>query len=207
MCITLKYWKQQNNRGLKMTITAKVLNECGYNEAMLGLSLSYYREGDDLMEWWTPEKLAKAETRARALALKGGGHNKFLASIFVWAVIRAPRGWWQEYDTYKVATTANSSSTMHTLSKQPLTKAKFAEETDQSQIDLMNKLIAENADIATLKMNLPEGFLQTRQVCINYMTLQNIIKQRKGHRLKFWNQIINQIVEQVQHPDLIVESV
>lgn len=189
-----------------MTITATVLNECGYNEALLGLSLSYYREGDDLMEWWTPEKFAKAEKRARALAFKGGGHNKFLASIFVWAVIRAPRGWWQEYDTYKVATTANSSSTMHTLSKQPLTRANFAEETDQSQIDLINKLIAENADITTLKMNLPEGFLQTRQVCINYMTLQNIIRQRKGHRLKFWNQVINQIVEQVQHPDLIVEN-
>lgn len=189
-----------------MTITAKVLNECGYNEAMLGMSLSYYREGDDLMEWWTPEKFAKAEKRARALAFKGGGHNKFLASIFVWAIIRAPRGWWQEYDTYKVTTTANSSSTMHTLSKQPLTMDNFAEETEQSQIDLMNKLIAENADIVTLKMNLPEGFLQTRQVCINYMTLQNIIRQRKGHRLKFWNQVIQQIISQVQHPDLIIEQ-
>lgn len=189
-----------------MTITAKVLNECGYNEAMLGMSLSYYREGDDLMQWWTPEKFAKAEKRARALAFKGGGHNKFLASIFVWAVIRAPRGWWQEYDTYKVATTANSSSTMHTLSKQPLTRDNFTEETEQSSIDTLNKLIAENADINKLKSNLPEGFLQTRQVCINYMTIQNIIRQRKNHRFRFWREVIPQIVSQVQHPDLIIES-
>jgi hypothetical protein len=189
-----------------MTITAKVMNEAGYNEALLGLSLSYYREGDDLMEWWDAEKFARAEKRARALAFKGGGHNKFLASIFVWVAVRAPRGWWIEYDTYKVATTANSASTMHTLSKQPVTKANFSAETNQSQIDLINRLIAEKADVVTLKMNLSEGYLQTRQICINYMTLQNIINQRKGHRLKFWDDFIGQIVSQVQHPDLIIRG-
>ena len=93
----------------------KILNECGYEESLLGLSLSFYDHVIPLEEFWTEEKKEKAKKRAAALAFRGGGHNKFLASIFVWLYVQAPRCWWSEYDTYKVATTANSSSTMHTL--------------------------------------------------------------------------------------------
>lgn len=182
-----------------------LLEEHGYESALKGLALSYYREGYDFGAWWTVERRIKAEKQLAALAFKGGGHNKALASVFVWAMVTAPRAWYSEYDTYKVATTANSSSSMHTLSKEPVTAANFEEGTSKLLIDNLNQLILDKADITTLKMNLPEGYLQTRQICVNYLSLQNIIRQRRGHRLKMWDVFIDSILEQVEHPELLVQ--
>ena len=179
------------------------LDEKGYEPALMGLALSYFREGQDFNEWFTWNRRKKAIKQLENLAFKGGGHNKAIASIFTWWLVTAPRGWWVEYDTYKVATTANSASTMHTLSKELVTKEHFASGTSQVIIDNLNGLITSGADVTTLKMNLPESYLQTREICINYMTLQNIIKQRTGHRLKMWDMFINRILAQVDHPKLL----
>jgi len=181
----------------------KILKEAGYEEALLGLSLSYYREGQDIPTWWSGEKKVKAAKQALVLAFKGGGHNKFLESINIWLLVTAPRAFYQELDTYRVGVTKNSASSMHTLLKEPVTTANFAEGTEQILIDNLNKLIADKADITTVKMNLPEGYLQTRQVCLNYMCLQNIVRQREGHRLKQWGEFIEQIMSQIEHPEFI----
>lgn len=54
-----------------------------------------------------------------ALCLKlikaGPEHRKFLRMIHVQMDITAPLYWWKEFDTYKVATTSNSCSTMHKI--------------------------------------------------------------------------------------------
>lgn len=42
-------------------------------------------------------------------------HRKYLRQIMVSMDITAPRYWWQEFDTYKVGTVANSASTMHKI--------------------------------------------------------------------------------------------
>jgi hypothetical protein len=91
----------------------KLLSEHGYNEAILGLSLSYNTTTKKAME--TAELLAKLD----------GGHNKFLESICVWLDITAPRYWWQQFDTYRIGVTKQSESTMHTLLRQPLTDDSF----------------------------------------------------------------------------------
>ena len=181
----------------------KVLTEHGYKEALLGLSLSYYREGLNIDTWWTEDKQIKAAKLAQSLAFKGLGHSKYLASIQVWLLVTAPRAWWIEMDTYKVGMTTNSASSMHTLMKEPVTADNFAVGTSIVLIDNLNKLIEDKADITTVKMNLPEGYLQTRQVCLNYMALQNIIKQRSGHRLKYWDMFCTEIMKQVDHPELL----
>lgn len=118
-----------------------LLNEAGYDEALLGLSLSFYDHAETLDVWWNEEKKLKAAKRLKTLAFKGGGHSKALASIFVWLYIQAPRCFWSEYDTYKVATTANSSSTMHTLSKREVTIADFEEGTIDLSVDSLNTCI------------------------------------------------------------------
>ena len=192
----------------------KILNECGYEESLLGLSLSFYDHVIPLEEFWTEEKKEKAKKRAAALAFRGGGHNKFLASIFVWLYVQAPRCWWSEYDTYKVATTANSSSTMHTLDKRMVNKNDFDSLTEEYQIEGFNRSLLEyktedspfHKDITFLKMNLPEGWLQERQLCVNYMTLQNIIKQREDHRLKHWKVFVAEVMKQCAHPELLKEK-
>lgn len=191
-----------------------VINEEGYNEALMGLSLSFYDHKQDITAWWDEGKFDRAAYRAKSLAFKGGGHNKFLASIFVWVYVQAPRCWWSEYDTYKVATTANSSSTMHTLDKRETTIDDYAIGTSLQSIEAFNKCLIDYKnpesiyfkDITRLKVNLPEGWLQERQLCINYMTLQNIINQRNKHRLKFWDVFIKEILEQVHHPELLQQE-
>lgn len=60
-------------------------------------------------------KLAKKLIRA------GSEHRKFMRQIFVSVDITAPLYWWKEFDTYKVGTVANSTSTMHKLATTPIT--------------------------------------------------------------------------------------
>ena len=192
----------------------QILNETGTEEALLGLSLSFYDHNEPLDYWWTSEKQIKAAKRAVALAHKGGGHNKFLASINIYLYIQAPRCWWSEWDTYKVGVTANSSSTMHTLDKRFTGPNDYEEGTSISSINSFNECLKEYRDplsiyykdVTRLKLNLPEGWLQERQICMNYMSLQNVIRQRTGHRLKFWKVFIDSVLEQVEHPEFLINA-
>ena len=65
-----------------------------------------------------------------ALALKlikaGSEHRKFLRMIHVQMDITAPLYWWKEFDTYKVATTSNSCSTMHKIADKEFTLEDFS---------------------------------------------------------------------------------
>ena len=58
---------------------------------------------------------------AQKLILAGSEHAKFMRQIFISVDITAPIYWWKEMDTYKVGTTANSTSTMHKLISKPIT--------------------------------------------------------------------------------------
>lgn len=58
---------------------------------------------------------------AQTLIKAGAVHRKFMRQIFVSVDITAPLYFWKEFDTYKVGTTANSTSTMHTIQKKPIT--------------------------------------------------------------------------------------
>ncbi len=58
---------------------------------------------------------------AQFLIKAGSEHRKFMRQIFVSVDITAPLYWWKEFDTYKVGTVANSTSTMHKLASTPIT--------------------------------------------------------------------------------------
>jgi len=192
----------------------KVLNEAGYSHALLGMSLSFYDHITQLDEWWAEDKKKRASHRAESLAFKGGGHNKYLESIQVWMYVQAPRAWWSEMDTYRVGISKNSSSTMHTLDKRQVVDSDFEEGTSLQSIDGFNSCLTqykdENSiyykDITRLKMNLPESWLQERLINCNYMVLQNIIRQRRGHRLKQWDVFIDSLLEQIEHPELLIKK-
>lgn len=78
---------------------------------------------------------AKDLELAQKLVLAGGDDDaKFMRMIHVQADVNAPLYWWKEYDTYKVATVANSESTMHTIHK------KAFEETDFSREEFLTNL-------------------------------------------------------------------
>ncbi len=167
-----------------------VLDEYGYELALLGLSLSYKQD---------PKRMPEV---ARRLALKGGGHNKFLESIMLWLDITAPRYWWQQFDTYRVGVTKQSESTMHTMTKRPLTQEDFEHPIPAETLAYLNQLITEK-NWKQVKWLLPESFLQRRIVCLSYMALQRMIRQRATHKLEEWRAFIDQVLEQVAYPDFL----
>lgn len=181
----------------------KVIEEHGYEAALRGMAYSYKDRAIEPEAWWSGQK-EKAEKRAKLLAKKGGGHNKFLESITVWVDIEACRAFWSEFDTYRVGMTKNSESSMHTLQKREPTAADFEEGTSPFMIEAFCAAWPTlKSDVTALKMALPEGFLQRRMVCTNYKVLQNIIWQRTGHRLLWWSVFIDEIMAQVAHPEFL----
>ena len=176
----------------------QILREAGYEEAMLGLSLS-----------WASNKDRSAEI-ATKLAYKHGGHNKFLESMVVWIDIVAPRYWWSEMDTYRVGVTKQSESTMHTITKRHLNQSDFERPVE---LDRINNLIDEyhridsdkKSFLVWIKNTLPEGFLQRRIVCTNYKALQNIYHQRKSHRLPEWSVFCDSLLG-LEHSEFIFGS-
>jgi len=72
----------------------------------------------------------------------------------------------------------------------------------QAIIDEVNKSIADG-DLSTVKKNLPEGFMQTRIVCVNYKALRTMIMQRRAHRLPERHAFIAEVREQVDYPQLL----
>lgn len=181
-----------------------LLREAGHEEALLGLSLSYYDHSILLSEFWTEEKYERAKKRAIALAHKGAGHNKFIESIQVWLFVQSSRDFWSEFDTYRAGMSKQSSSTCHTLNKRLTTPLDFDDLTTQKAIDNLNEVITEDKkDINRIKKNLPEGWLQERVVCTNYKTLQNIVRQREKHRLTEWQEFVDALLEVVEYPEYI----
>ena len=145
----------------------------------------------------------------------GTSDRKFLRQIMVSVDITAPLYWWKEFDTYKVGTTANSTSTMHKLASTPITKecfemGDFDEDLMIYEKDPYNPDVYMSEfwdmfinDLETLRQKynetkdqrywkelvrlLPEGWLQTRTVTMNYENLKNMYAQRKHHRLVEWH--------------------
>ena len=149
----------------------KILEEAGHENALRGMAYSYKDRALDPDAWWQ-RQVEKANKRAPLLAPRDGGHNKFLESIQVWIDTEACRAWWSEMDTYRVGTTKQSESTMHTLAKRAPTEDDFEEDTPMVMIlafqDVWNYLKENGMDIAVLKNSLPEGFLQRRIINTNY---------------------------------------
>jgi hypothetical protein len=129
--------------------------------------------------------------------------------------IEAPRGFWQEYDTYRVGITKQSDSTMHTIQKGITTMGDYEPDTDYLIISRFNDILAQvtdgftkknrlkGNDLQKIKWSLPEGFLQSRVVCVNYKTLRNQIVQRYNHNLIQWQQYIKELYRQLEHPELL----
>lgn len=123
----------------------------------------------------------------------------------VWLNIRAPRYWWQEFDTYRVGVTKQSGSTIHSISRRILTTDDFVPETLNDAINLINRLIEDKAPLRQIKANLPEGFLQRRLVCINYKALAHMYGQRKDHKLEEWHKFFDIVLSRLDYPTYITD--
>ena len=83
---------------------------------------SYAKSDSEFLNYGTMFKLGPNDLELAQRMIKAGTPNdKFLRQIFVSVDITAPLFLWKELDTYKVGTTANSTSTMHKLASTPIT--------------------------------------------------------------------------------------
>lgn len=81
---------------------------------------------------------------ARRLIHAGSDERKFLRQIFVSVDVTAPLYWWKEYDTYKVGTVANSTSTMHKIHAKEFILDDFSHERLHSRaMRILNETIDE----------------------------------------------------------------
>lgn len=166
-----------------------LLNCSGYEEALYGIGLSYGVTSPMTFTQFKsrPAVISKLHQRALELAPKGGGHNKFLEHIQLWYLVQGTRKWWSQMDTYRVGMSKQSESTMHTITKRLITLNDCSPYTTQAAVDNLNVQITNKEPIEKIKDNIPEGFLQKREMVFSLKTLINIYLQRYTHRLYEWD--------------------
>lgn len=170
---------------------------------------------------------------AQTLIKAGNEHRKFMRQIFVSVDITAPLYWWKEFDTYKVGTVANSTSTMHKLATTPITLDCF--ETDDYDRNLsladnpkgddgLDNISTFEEDIIYVLENirqkyletkdkrywkelvrwLPESWLQKRTITMNYENVRNMYFQRKYHKLTEWSESFIKWVESLPYTEELI---
>ena len=131
----------------------------------------------------------------------GSDHRKFLRQVLVSMDITAPMYWWKEYDTYKVATVANSTSTMHRITSAPFDLSQFSvDKMDDDTLGTMKMIIDKLEELRQKFLStkdkqywydiiqlLPSSYDQMRTCTMNYETLINIYHARKNHKLDEWH--------------------
>lgn len=138
---------------------------------------------------------------ATRLAHAGSDHRKFMRMIFISIDCEAPIYWWKEYDTYKVSTVANSTSTMHKIHSKPFTIDDFSHDhMTSSTFALMENIVEELEKIRLRYIEtkskddwydmiqlLPSSYNQMRTLTFNYETAFNIYHARRNHKLAEWH--------------------
>ena len=155
---------------------------------------------------------------ARRLRRAGSDHRKFLRQIFVSVDVTAPMYWWKEYDTYKVATVANSTSTMHKITSKPFSIDDFSHDHMTPATQAFMQTVVDELETIRLRyleskekkdwydiiQLLPSSYNQMRTCTFNYETLINIYFARKDHKLAEWHTFCDWILSLPYAAELIV---
>lgn len=202
----------------------KTLKESGFDEAMYGMRapLKSYAKSD------TEDGQAGGNDTSLGmrLAKSGATHRKWMRQVMIWAEIEAPRYWWSEFDTYKVGTSANSESTMHTLQRDVVSDEMFDFDFANAPAEAVDAMRAVQCALTSLQLKykdstdadekcyykrvmkqlLPESFLQKRYVCMSYETVAHMYATRKGHKLTEWRETFCDWVKTLEHSDFIIAA-
>lgn len=207
----------------------KTLDVQGFDSALYGMRmpLKSYSKADS--KWQRTEDgadeefvIGSSDYRLMKSLWEGGTeHRKWMRQVIVWAEIEMPRYFFQEWDTYKIGTSANSESTMHRLTKDGVKKEDLDFPFDDSiasayvsalLIGLNNWIDLYNNEpdpdekerlFLIIKGLLPESYMQKRTVCLNYEVLANMYRQRKSHRLPQWNKYFVEWVKTLPYSEFI----
>ncbi len=214
------------------------LNSWAKSDSQYGLCPTGDLTGDEAVLWQDWELCEYAQIGpndmdlARRLINGGTEHRKFLRQIFVSVDITAPLYWYKEFDTYKVATAANSTSTMHKIASAPITLDCFeigdyepdlvyhVSDLGECAVGELVELILEHLELLRQKYLetkdkrywkelirwLPEGWNQTRTWTANYEVLRSMYHQREHHKLCEWSEDFCKWVESLPYAkELIID--
>ena len=146
---------------------------------------------------------------AKRLCQAGNDHRKFIRQIFISVDITAPIYWWKEYDTYKVGTVANSTSTMHKIHSKSFELADFSTDhmTDEA-LDTMKVMVESLEEIRLKYMEtkdkalwysliqlLPESYHQMRTCTMSYENAIAMYNARHNHKLEEWHTFCDWVCE------------
>ena len=154
---------------------------------------------------------------ASKLAAAGSDHRKFLRQIIVSMDITAPLYWWKEFDTYKVGTVANSTSTMHKIQAKEFSREDFScDRLTPDALAVLDSMIEylegervkfvetkEKSHWHNMIQLLPSSFNQMRTVSMNYEVLINIYYARRYHKLAEWHVLCEEI-EKLPYADKLI---
>lgn len=157
---------------------------------------------------------------AKRLAHAGSDHRKFIRQIIVSVDITGPLYWWKEFDTYKVGTVANSTSTMHKIHAKEFTLDDFSHDHMNEEalaalkqtvdtLEALRKQYLENKDKTvwySLIQLLPSSYNQMRTCTMNYENLVNMYHARLTHKLEEWHEVCRWIETLPYAADLIVQE-
>lgn len=158
---------------------------------------------------------------AKKLCHAGSDHRKFIRQIFISVDITAPIYWWKEYDTYKVGTVANSTSTMHKIHSEPFCLEDFS--TDHivpAAMSYMESMIVALESIRQeyIKTNnkalwysiiqlLPESYNQMRTCTFSYENAVSMYNARSGHKLEEWHTFCNWVCALPYFKELFLDDI
>ena len=157
---------------------------------------------------------------AKRLCKAGTDHRKFVRMILVSVDVTAPMYWWKEYDTYKVATVANSTSTMHKITSKPFEMSDFStDHMNEDGIKAMESIIETLEDLRlryletqdktlwyTIIQLLPTSYNQMRTCTLNYETLCNIYYARRNHKPDEWHTYCDWILDLPYFKELFIQE-
>ena len=143
----------------------------------------------------------------RRLTIAGPEHRKWNRMVTVTMDITAPLYFLKEWDTYKVATVANSCSTMHRIQSKEFDLSDFScEHLNKESLEALNFTIdvlnrARDTFNSSKDKNwwwqmiqlLPSRKKKKRTVHLNYETLGAMYRQRKHHKLTEWREFCSMI--------------
>ena len=157
---------------------------------------------------------------ARRLCRAGSDERKFMRQILLSVDICAPLYWWKEFDTYKVGTTANSTSTMHKIHSKPFSEQDFSVEKLDDALRVVFETLIGYLETLRVRYNetkdkalwyqiiqlLPSSYNQLRTVTMSYENLVNMYGARRGHKLDEWRAFCRWIENLPYAKELIIPA-
>ena len=137
-------------------IDISTIEVSGFKGAILGMRNPFKNrdKSDTLFDIFDTVNIGAKDLELAQKLIRAGGDDdaKFLRMIHAQADVNAPLYWWKEFDTYKVATVANSESTMHTIHKREFSIADFAHDMllDDYTIDIDLEFVEKTPELILL---------------------------------------------------------